>query len=157
MEALFALEVPVWEIVLRGTLVYWFLFLIFRFIVRRDVGSVAIADVLLLVLIADASQNAMAGGYKTVSEGALLVATIVSWNYLLDWASFRFEWVRRLAEPPPLPLVWRGRILYRNLRKEFLPVEELKAHLRQKGIEDLSQVKAAYMESDGSLSVIRMR
>lgn len=157
MEALFALEVPVWEIVLRGTLVYWFLFLIFRFIVRRDVGSVAIADVLLLVLIADASQNAMAGGYKTVSEGALLVATIVSWNYLLDWASFRFEWVRRLAEPPPLPLVWRGRILYRNLRKEFLPVEELKAHLRQKGIEDLSQVKVAYMESDGSLSVIRMR
>lgn len=157
MEALFALQVPVWEIVLRGTLVYWFLFLIFRFIVRRDVGSVAIADVLLLVLIADASQNAMAGGYKTVSEGALLVATIVSWNYLLDWASFRFEWVRRLAEPPPFPLVWRGRILYRNLRKEFLPVEELKAHLRQKGIEDLSQVKAAYMESDGSLSVIRMR
>ncbi|UZD55806.1 DUF421 domain-containing protein [Caldimonas aquatica] len=157
MEALFALEVPVWEIVLRGTLVYWFLFLIFRFIVRRDVGSVAIADVLLLVLIADASQNAMAGGYKTVSEGALLVATIVSWNYLLDWASFRFEWVRRLAEPPPLPLVWRGRILYRNLRKEFLPVEELKAHLRQKGIEDLSQVKVAYMESDGSLSVIRRR
>ncbi len=157
METLFALQVPVWEIVLRGTLVYWFLFLIFRFIVRRDVGSVAIADVLLLVLIADASQNAMAGGYKTVSEGALLVATIVSWNYLLDWASFRFEWVRRLAEPPPLPLVWRGRILYRNLRKEFLPVEELKAHLRQKGIEDLSQVKVAYMESDGSLSVIRMR
>ncbi|WP_395141370.1 DUF421 domain-containing protein [Schlegelella aquatica] len=157
MEALFALQVPVGEIVLRGTLVYWFLFLIFRFIVRRDVGSVAIADVLLLVLIADASQNAMAGGYKTVSEGALLVATIVSWNYLLDWASFRFEWVRRLAEPPPLPLVWRGRILYRNLRKEFLPVEELKAHLRQKGIEDLSQVKVAYMESDGSLSVIRMR
>ncbi|MEW6098020.1 MAG: YetF domain-containing protein [Pseudomonadota bacterium] len=157
METLFALQVPVWEIVLRGTLVYWFLFLIFRFIVRRDVGSVAIADVLLLVLIADASQNAMAGGYKTVSEGALLVATIVSWNYLLDWASFRFEWVRRLAEPPPLPLVWRGRILYRNLRKEFLPVEELKAHLRQKGIEDLSQVKVAYMESDGSLSVIRRR
>ena len=157
METLFALQVPVGEIVLRGTLVYWFLFLIFRFIVRRDVGSVAIADVLLLVLIADASQNAMAGGYKTVSEGALLVATIVSWNYLLDWASFRFEWVRRLAEPPPLPLVWRGRILYRNLRKEFLPVEELKAHLRQKGIEDLSQVKVAYMESDGSLSVIRMR
>src|SRR5262245_53021074 len=99
------------ELVLRGTLMYWFIYLLFRFVLRRDVGSIAIADILLLVLIADASQNAMAGGYTSVSEGALLVATIAGWNYLLDWASYRFEWVRRLAEAPPLPLIRHGRVL----------------------------------------------
>ena len=85
----------------------FFFFLLFRFVLRRDVGSIAIADILLLVLIADASQNAMAGGYTTVAEGCVLVATIAGWNYLLDWASYRFRVVRRLVEAPPLPLVRR--------------------------------------------------
>ena len=63
------------ELVVRGTAMYWVLFLLFRFVLRRDVGSIAIADVLLLVL-ADASQNAMAGGYETVSDGVELMAAL---------------------------------------------------------------------------------
>ena len=157
MGELFVFHVSAWELVVRGTAMYWFLFLIFRFVLRRDVGAVAIADVLLLVLIADASQNAMSGGYQTVAEGCLLVGTIVGWNYLLDWASYRFDLVRKLAEPPPLPLIWRGRILHRNLRKEFLPVADLMGKLRQEGIDDVAHVKAAYMESDGQISVVRLR
>jgi len=157
MGELFVFHVSAWELVARGTAMYWFLFLIFRFVLRRDVGAVAIADVLLLVLIADASQNAMSGGYQTVAEGCLLVGTIVGWNYLLDWASYRFEPVRKLAEPPPLPLIWRGRILHRNLRKEFLPVADLMGKLRQEGVDDVAHVKAAYMESDGQISVVRFR
>ena len=78
------------ELVLRGTLVYWLLFLIFRFLLRRDVGAVGIADILLLVIVADAAQNAMSGGYDTFTEGAILVLTIVGWNWLLDVLSFRF-------------------------------------------------------------------
>jgi len=74
-----------------------------RFVLRRDVGSIAIADVLLLVLIADAAQNAMAGGYQTITEGMLLVATIAGWNDLLDWLAFRVRWIRRWIAPPPLP------------------------------------------------------
>ena len=74
---LFQIHVPVLELMLRGTLVYWLLFCIFRFVLRRDVGAVGIADILLLVVIADAAQNAMSGGYQTVTEGAILVLTIV--------------------------------------------------------------------------------
>ena len=70
---LFAITVPPWELILRGTLMYWFLFLVFRFVMRRDVGAIGVADVLLLVLIADASQNAMSGGYESVTDGAILV------------------------------------------------------------------------------------
>ncbi len=66
---LFAIHVPVSELMLRGTLVFWLLFLIFRFVLRRDVGAVGIADILLLVIVADAAQNAMSGGYDTLTEG----------------------------------------------------------------------------------------
>ena len=153
--ALFRFDVAPLEIIVRGSAMYWFLFLLFRFVLRRDTGSIAIADILLLVLIADASQNAMAGSYQTVAEGCLLVATIAGWNYAFDWASYRFDAVHRLVEPPPLLLIRAGRVLRANLRVEMLTVDDLKTKLREQGIEDLAQVKRAYMESDGTISVIR--
>ena len=122
---------------------------------RRDVGGIGVADVLLVVLIADASQNAMTGGYTSLAEGAILVATLVGWNFLLDWAAFRYRWFERIVEPRPLPLIRAGRILHRNLRAEFLTVDELHSHLRQNGVDSASQVRYACLESDGNLSVLK--
>jgi uncharacterized membrane protein YcaP (DUF421 family) len=145
------------ELIVRGTAMYWFLFCMFRFVLRRDVGAVGIADVLLLVIVADAAQNAMAGEYKTVPEGMLLVATLLFWNWLLDFTSFRFAAVRRLVEPPPLPLVRGGQMLHRNMRREFITEDELMTALRQKGVKELSEVEEVYMESDGNFSVIKRK
>lgn len=142
------------ELVVRGSAVYWFLFLLFRFVLRRDVGSIAIADVLLLVLIADASQNAMAGGYQSITDGCLLVATIAGWNYALDWLGYRWPFVRRLIEPKPLVLVKDGRPNRRAMRREMVTMDELMAKLREHGYERLGQVKAARMESDGEITVL---
>jgi uncharacterized membrane protein YcaP (DUF421 family) len=144
------------ELVARGTAVYWFLFLLFRFVLRRDAGALGIADILLLVLIADASQNAMSGGYETVADGFVLVATIAGWNWAVDWAAYRVQAIRRLAQPPPLVLVRRGHIQRRNLRREYLSVPELMAHLREQGVDKLADVKMARMEPDGAISVIRV-
>ena len=155
LGSLFEFHVSALELIVRGTLVYWLLFLIFRFILRRDVGAVGIADILLLVIVADASQNAMAGGYTTVGEGAVLILTIIGWNWLLDFLSFRFAIVRRFASPSRLTLVLRGVPQRRNLRREFITMEELNEKLREQGIEKLADVKAAYLEGDGQISVIR--
>lgn len=152
---LFSFQLNPWELIIRGTAVYWFLFLLFRFVLRRDVGSIGIADVLLLVLIADASQNAMAGPYQSVADGFVLVATIAGWNFLLDWASFHSRLVRRLVEPPAVVLVRHGRLMRRALRHELITVPELLSKLREQGVEKLHEVKIARMEGDGELSVIR--
>ena len=152
---LFRIHVAVPELVLRGTLVYWLLFVIFRFVLRRDVGAVGIADILLLVIVADAAQNAMSGGYGTFAEGAILVLTIVGWNWLLDALAYRFTIVRRVATPPRLGLIRSGIAQRRNLRREYITMEELLEKLREQGIEKLSEVKAAYLEGDGQISVIR--
>ena len=144
-----------WELIIRGTAMYVFLFLLFRVVIRRRVGSIGMADILILVIVADASQNAMSGEYKTVTEGAILVGTIIGWNMLIDWLNFHVPALRDWLEPPPLPLVYDGRVLYRNLRHEYVTEDELKAKLREKGIDDLRQVAKAHMESDGQISVIK--
>ena len=152
---LFRVHVSIPELMLRGTLVYWLLFVIFRFILRRDVGAVGIADILLLVIVADAAQNAMSGGYDTFSEGAILVLTIVGWNWLLDMLSYRFALVRRFAAPRRLTLVRQGVPQRHHMRREFITLDELNEKLREQGIEHISDVKVAYLEGDGQISVIR--
>jgi uncharacterized membrane protein YcaP (DUF421 family) len=151
---LLAIHTSPLELALRGSLVYWFLLLVFRFVLRRDAGALGVADILFVVIVADASQNAMSGGYDTVAEGFILVGTLVLWNYLLDWASFHWKPVRFLTDPEPILLVDRGKVLGRNLRREFLTRDDLDSQLRQHGIDDVAQVRRAYLENDGKLSVL---
>jgi uncharacterized membrane protein YcaP (DUF421 family) len=154
-DEIFGLSLSPWELVIRGTAMYLFLFLLFRVVIRRRVGSIGMADILILVIIADASQNAMSGEYKSVTEGAILVGTIIGWNMLIDWLNFRVPALRGWLEPSPLPLIENGRVLHRNLRQEYLSEDELKAKLRENGVDDVRQVAKAHMESDGQISVIK--
>jgi uncharacterized membrane protein YcaP (DUF421 family) len=105
--------------------------------------------------VADAAQNAMSGGYDTFSEGAILVLTIVGWNWLLDMLSWRFDPVRRFATPPRLTLVRNGVPQRRNMRREYITMQELEEKLREQGIEHLADVKMAYLEGDGQISIIK--
>ncbi|MGH8592363.1 MAG: hypothetical protein ACREX9_04600 [Gammaproteobacteria bacterium] len=89
-EELFGLSVPVLELIIRGTAIYWFLFLIFRLVLRREIGSIGITDILFIVVLADAAQNAMAGEYKSITDGFILIATLAGWNVFLDWLNFKF-------------------------------------------------------------------
>lgn len=155
LGALFGLSLPPAEILIRGTAIYWFLFLLFRFVLRRDTGAMAITDVLLLVVIADAAQNAMAGQYTSITDGIVLVSTIAFWNYALDWAAFHNAAVRRLVEGDPVRLVSNGKVDRRNMRRELMSMDDLMAALREHGLERLDQVKCARMEKDGEISVIR--
>lgn len=153
-KSIFAPDTPLVEIILRGSIMYIALFAMLRIVLKRQMGTLGTTDLLLITLLADAAQNAMAGEYKSISDGIVLVATIIFWNYLFDWLSFKFEWFGRLIEPPPLPLIKDGKMLRRNMRREFITEEELMMQLREQGLNDVAKVKEAYMESDGHVSVI---
>jgi hypothetical protein len=84
-QKLFVPEQPVLDSVIRGTIVYLMLFIVMRFLLKRRSGGRGMADVLVVVLIADAAQNAMGSEYRSVTEGALLVLTIVFWDRTIDW------------------------------------------------------------------------
>jgi uncharacterized membrane protein YcaP (DUF421 family) len=154
-QTLFLPDTPLLEIFIRGTVIYLGLFALLRLILRRESGTLGISDLLVVVLIADAAQNGMAGDYHSITDGLFLVATIIFWSVVLDWLAFHFPSVRRVIESPPLCLVHKGRLLSRNMRRELITSDELMAQLREQGVEHLSQVKWAQMESDGHISVIR--
>ena len=153
--AIFIPSTSLLEMVVRGTLVYLFLFLTLRFLLKRQAGMLNIADLLVIVVIADAIQNAMGSKYESVTEGAALVLTIVFWDYALDWLAFRFPSVERFVRPQPVLLIDRGRFVRRNMDRELISEAELKTQLRHHGIESEGEVKAAAIEADGKMSVIK--
>jgi len=144
------------EVMVRGSIMYLALFVIMRFIARRQSGSFGTADLLVIVLIADAAQNALGKEYQSVTEGIVLVMTIIGWEYLLDWLAWRFPTLRPILKAPPLKLVEHGRPLQENLRREMLSESELLGSLREHGVRDFREVNAAYIEESGKLSVIKI-
>ena len=142
-------------LVLRASLMYLLILAGFRAF-RRDAGSLSVSDLLVVVLIADAAQNGMAGEYKSITEGAVIVATIFAWNIALDWLAYHSRFAYWLLHPPSLLLVRSGRIQWRNLRSQLITREDLIQQLREQGVDDISKVKQCCLESDGRMSVIRL-
>jgi hypothetical protein len=90
------------EMMLRGTVMYLCLFLILRFVMLRQSSTFGIADILVIVVIADAAQNGFAKEYKSLPEGVVLVLTIVFWDMSLNWLGYHFKIFERLLAPLPL-------------------------------------------------------
>lgn len=153
-HAMFVPSGNLFELVIRGSLMYLLILAGLR-VFRRDAGSLGVSDLVVVVLIADAAQNGMAGEYHSVTEGALLVATIFLWNELLDWLSFRYRVMHWLMHPPRLLLIKNGRIQHDNLRAQLLTREDLLEQLRQQGVADVTRVRQCSLESDGHISVIK--
>lgn len=147
-------DTPLLEIFVRGTLTYFAIYILLRVVLKRETGGVDVTDVLVIVLIADAAQNAMAGDYTSVPDGILLVATIIGWSATVTWLGYKFPIFERLVHSAPLPLVKDGQLLRRNMAREFVTKEEIESQLRLHGLEELSDAKLVFMESDGQFSII---
>jgi uncharacterized membrane protein YcaP (DUF421 family) len=153
-ESIFIPSLHIGEIFLRGTMVYLFLFIVLR-LLRREAGEMGISDLLVVVLMADAAQNAMANEYKSVTEGLVLVMTLAFWDYFFDWLGYRYPAMQRLLHPDPILLIKEGKIQWRNLRKQMITEDELRGKLREQGVEQVEDVRKSYMEDDGSISVVK--
>lgn len=153
-RGIFIPSVPLLETVVRGTVMYLGLFAVMR-LARRESSGFSLADILLITLLGDAAQNAMIGSSTTLTDGVLLIATIVGWERAIDWLSWRFTVVRTWLLPAPLPLIANGRIIRANLRREWITVDELLAQLRRSEVEGPSGVARCTLEADGSITVIK--
>lgn len=152
---LFALQGSPLEPIIRGTIMYLSLFVLFRVVIRRRIGAVGMSDILLVVIIADAAQSGLSGEARSVTEALIVVATIFAWNWMIDWLNFHVPALQGWLEPPSLPLIEHGRLHRRNMRHELITRDELMSRLREHGVTDPSQVEKAYMESDGEVTVIK--
>lgn len=154
-QSVFVPTIGLAEVVVRGTIMYLAMFVILRFIARRQAGNFGPADLLVIVLIADAAQNGLGKDYGSITEGIVLVLTIVGWEYLLDWLAWRFPVVRPWLNAPPLKLIENGKLARSAMAREMLSEDELAGQLRQHEVESPADVRVAYLEGDGRLSVLK--
>jgi uncharacterized membrane protein YcaP (DUF421 family) len=154
---IFLPTVPVLEIVIRGTAMYLVLFVLLRVTLKRIGGMISLGDILMVALVAAAVQNSIARDNQSIADGVLLVGTVTFWSYTLDWLGHRSVRFQRFYNPPALLLVQNGRMLHRNMRQELITEDELLSQLRRNGVKNLAEVKEAYMEGDGSITVIERK
>lgn len=153
-KQLFAPDTPILESFVRGTVIYIAIFFLVRLLPNRQIGGVGMNDLLLIVLVASAATNSLAGEHKSLVNGMIVVATVILWSYVFNWLGYKFPALQRLFQPAPKVVIKNGQIQEDIMQKELITEEELKGKLRRQGTDDISKVREAYIESDGQISVI---
>jgi uncharacterized membrane protein YcaP (DUF421 family) len=153
-KPLFSPDVPLLESFIRGTILYFFVFIIMRTTLRRSAGELAMLDFIFVLLVANGAADSMTGGAESLTNGAMIILTVVAWNYAMNTLSWHIPSLQRLTTPPPLQVIRDGEMIRKSMRREFITKEELIQNLREEGVEDISVVKSAYIEGDGNISVI---
>ena len=144
------------EIILRTIIVYLVILIGLRLAGKREIGQMTVFDLVVLLLIANAVQNAMVGSDTTLTGGLLAAVTLLAMNALIALLRLRSTKLRRLVEGTPTVLVLHGEVIQANLRHEGIDEQTLEASLREHGIEAVGDVDMAVLEIDGSISVVPM-
>lgn len=142
------------DIVLRTTIVYAVILVGLRLSGKREIGQITVFDLVVLLLLANAVQNAMVGPDTSVAGGVVAAFVLLAWSAIVVRARLRWPTLRRVLEGSPTLLVLHGRPLPEHLRHEGLDEETLEAALREHGISQLRDVEMAVLEVDGSISVV---
>ena len=148
------LSAPAWQFVLRGLLVYAFVLLFLRLPGKRQIAQMTPLDLVLLLLISNAVQNAMNGGDNSITAGAILAATLIGFDVLLGYLSRRYRPLEKIIEGQPELLVHNGHVNEAALKRSGMSRHDLMAGLRAAGTASLEQVQAAVLETTGHISVI---
>ena len=147
------LSVPWWDLVLRAVIVYAFLLIILRLTGRRQVGQLAPFDLVLLLVLSNAVQNAMNAGDNSLLAGIILSVTLISLNMIMANVTWRWRKIEALIEGKPRLLVHNGKLVHEGLARERITKHEMMAALREAGASRLEDVQTAVLETNGHISV----
>jgi len=142
------------DVAIRTAVIYVVLIAGLRIAGKREVGQLSIFDLIVLLVIADAVQNAMVGQNTSLAGGIVAAITLITLDKLLNVVTERVPRVRNLLEGESQELIRDGVVLEDALRKEGIDDEDLAAALRRQGVLDPSEVRLAVLETDGSISVV---
>jgi len=152
--SIFASNVPLWNVAVRTLLCYVAILILLRVAGKRELGQITTFDVVVLLMIGNAVQNAMVGPNYSVTAGVVAAVVLVAANYLTALLGLHSPLFERVLRGAPTLLVSHGTFLTPNLRREGVDPDEVLMAMREHGIDNLTQVKAAVLEMDGSISII---
>ncbi len=148
------LSLPWWEFILRGAIVYFFLIVLLRLTGKRQVGQMAPFDLVLLLVLSNAVQNAMNGGDNSVSAGVISALTLVGTNWFIGLLTYKSKRIEALVEGRPEVLIHNGKLFEVALKHTMVTHHELMTALREAGCASIEEVRGAMLETDGTISVI---
>src|ERR1039457_394715 len=138
------------EIVVRSAVVYLFILAGFRLACKRHISQLSLVDFALILLVSNAVQNAMVGNDSSLLGGVVAAGTLILINVVLTKFIFRDTGFGRFVTGEPRLLVRNGRFVESNLTKESIRPEEIEEQIREHGFTDISEVRTAILEMDGS-------
>ena len=142
------------EIIIRTIAVYLVILIGLRLAGKREIGQMTVFDLVVLLLIANAVQNAMVGPDTSLVGGILAAIVLLLVNAAVAGLRLRSPRLRRLVEGTPTLLVLHGEVIPQHMRREGVDEESLLVALREHGVAEISEVEMAVLEIDGSISVI---
>lgn len=143
------------EILVRGVCIYLALCLMLRIVLKRQMGKVSISDLLVVTIVAGVCRNPLVRHAYSITDGVLVVATVLLTSYAMDWLSYYVPPVHGLLHPEPVPLIRDGVVLRESLQRELMTEGRLLCQLREHGIRKPSEVEEAWMEGSGKVTVIK--
>ena len=147
-------SIPLLEIVFRTIVVYVAVFALLRAAGKRELGQMSVADLVVILVIANAVQNSLNGGDVSLTGGLVAAATLVAMNVALDRLGRRLPLFSRFFVDEPALLLQDGKPRVEDMEREGVSLEEVEMSAREHGILDLADVSAAILEPDGSISII---
>ena len=157
MQDLFQLSAPWWHFVLRACAIYALVMVLVRVSGKRAVGQFTPFDLVLLILIGNAVQNGINGGDNSLTGAAIMATTLIALNYGVAFVTSRNRKVEKFVEGVPVVLARNGKLFDGVLRRELVSREDFREALRMSGVEDVSEVELALLETNGSISVVKKR
>ncbi|HQZ91064.1 MAG TPA: DUF421 domain-containing protein [Thermomicrobiales bacterium] len=142
------------EILVRTTAVYAVLLALLRLAGKRELGQMSVFDLVVVLIVANAVQNAMVGPDTSLNGGLLAAGWLIALNWGVGRLGLRYDWLGKRISGSPTMLVWEGKPLLDHLRREGVAMGELEMAAREHGVEKVGDVKLAILESDGTISIV---
>ncbi len=142
------------DIILRSGAVYVFMILAVRIFGKKELSQLNITDLILILLISNAVQNAMVGPDTSLQGGLMAAFTLFLINFVIKKLIYKNPRLERVLEGEAVLLVYKGALNEANLKKENISVAELEAAIREHGVNGINAVELAMLEQDGNISVV---
>jgi uncharacterized membrane protein YcaP (DUF421 family) len=142
------------DLVARAFIAFFFVLLLTRVVGRRELSSLQPFDLILLVMIGDLVQQGVTQNDFSITGMLLVGSTIGLLAVFVSWTSFRFPTLRPMLDGEPVVVVQDGEPIRRNLDRNRLTLDELRAAARQEQIASLDDVQWAVLETSGRISFI---
>lgn len=141
-------------IILSSFSVYVFLIVGLRLFGKKELAQLSVPDLVFVLLISNAVQNAMVGADTSLFGGLVAASTLFVTNYVFKWFLYRYAGIQRMIQGSPVLLVYQGQVNDENLRKSRITMNELMETVREHGTSDVREVNLAMLEIDGNISVL---